>query len=241
LLFRSAEEEKSRGAWLFILGPVLPKEYKDTVAELNGSRTNCVFEFFKVTVPERLGFAKHREAADRKAVALAAAEADTGETVTSPRAGGTPSKKITKKIAPTAATTVAAKGKARKKRGARPTDSPPPPTAKKTRIVELDTSVVGSVIATMPLRVAAPSGSAGGETGGPLLVALSPKEKDNDEDSDVRIVFLVGDASRDRRPLPLGHEAPCDEGKSSSASSGSSSSSSEWPVRLSISHERRKR
>jgi hypothetical protein len=106
---------------------VLPKEYKDTVAELNGSRTNCVFEFFKITAPERLGFAKHREAADRKAVALAAAEADTGETVTSPRAGGTPSKKITKKIAPTAATTVAAKGKAQKKRGARPTDSPPRP------------------------------------------------------------------------------------------------------------------
>jgi hypothetical protein len=93
----------------------------------------------------------------------------------------------------------------------------------------------------MPLRVAAPSGSASGETGGPLLVALSPKEKDKDEDSNVRIVFSVGDASRDRRPLPLGHEAPCDEGKSSSASNDSSSSSSEWPVRLSISHERRKR
>jgi hypothetical protein len=57
----------------FILGPVSPKEYKDTVAELKGSRTNQVFEFFK---PECVGFAKHREAAERKAAALAAAEAD---------------------------------------------------------------------------------------------------------------------------------------------------------------------
>jgi hypothetical protein len=44
----------------FILGPVSPKEYKDTVAELNGSRTNCVLVFFKFTAPERLGFAKYR-------------------------------------------------------------------------------------------------------------------------------------------------------------------------------------
>jgi hypothetical protein len=32
----------------FILDPVSPKEYKDTNAELNGSRTNRVFEFFKI-------------------------------------------------------------------------------------------------------------------------------------------------------------------------------------------------
>jgi hypothetical protein len=70
----------------FILCPVSPKEYKDTVAELNGSRTNRVFEFFKIKAPERVGFAKHREAAERKAAALAAAEADAGETATSPRA-----------------------------------------------------------------------------------------------------------------------------------------------------------
>jgi hypothetical protein len=70
----------------FILGPVSPKEYKDTVAELNGSRTNLVFEFFKINPPERVGFAKHREAAEKKAAALAAAEADAEETVTSPRA-----------------------------------------------------------------------------------------------------------------------------------------------------------
>jgi hypothetical protein len=63
----------------FILGPVSPKEYKDTVAELNGSRTNRVFEFFKVAVPERIGFAKHHEAAKRKAAALTAADADAGE------------------------------------------------------------------------------------------------------------------------------------------------------------------
>jgi hypothetical protein len=41
----------------FILGPVSPKEYKDTVAELNGSRTNRIFEFFKIAPPERIGFA----------------------------------------------------------------------------------------------------------------------------------------------------------------------------------------
>jgi hypothetical protein len=57
----------------FILGPVSPKEYKDTVAELNGSRTNRVFEFFKINPLERVGFAKHREAAERKAAALASA------------------------------------------------------------------------------------------------------------------------------------------------------------------------
>jgi hypothetical protein len=32
----------------FILSPVSPKEYKDTVVELNGSRMNRVFEFFKI-------------------------------------------------------------------------------------------------------------------------------------------------------------------------------------------------
>jgi hypothetical protein len=37
----------------FILGPVSPKEYKDTVAELNGSRTNRIFEFFKIAPPKR--------------------------------------------------------------------------------------------------------------------------------------------------------------------------------------------
>jgi hypothetical protein len=55
----------------FILGPISSKEYKDMMVELNGSRTNRVFEFFKVTTPERMGFAKHREAAERKAAALA--------------------------------------------------------------------------------------------------------------------------------------------------------------------------
>jgi hypothetical protein len=209
----------------FILGPMSPKEYKDTVAELNGSRTNRVFEFFKVTAPERLGFAKHREAAERKVAALAAAGAGTGGAATSPCAGGTPSKKTTKKTAPATAATVAAEGKAQKKRGTRPMDSPP--TTKKTRFVDLDTSVAGSVIAVAPMRVAAPPGGAGGETSGPLLVPLSPKEKDSDEDSGVQVVSSVGDTSRDRSPLPLGHEAPCKEGRSSTASSGSSSSSSE--------------
>jgi hypothetical protein len=54
----------------FILGPVSLKEYKETDAELNGSRTNRVFEFFKVNVHERIGFAKYREAAERKVAAL---------------------------------------------------------------------------------------------------------------------------------------------------------------------------
>jgi hypothetical protein len=209
----------------FILGPVSPKEYKDTVAELNGSRTNRVFEFFKITVPERLGFAKHREAAERKAASLAATEVDTAETASSPRTGGTLSKKTTKRDAPAAAATVAAEGKAWKKQGAQPTDSPL--TAKKTRFIDLDTSVVGAVIAAVPLCAAAPSGGGGGETGGPLLLLLSPKEKDNNNDSDVRVVSSVGDAPRDQSPPTLGSEAPCDEGKSSSASSGSSSSSTE--------------
>jgi hypothetical protein len=58
-------------------------------------------------------------------------------------------------------------------------------------------------------------------------VQLSPKEKDSDEDSDVRIVSSVGEASRGHNPAALGHEAPRDEGKSSSTSTSSSSSSSE--------------
>jgi hypothetical protein len=94
----------------FILSPVSPKEYKDTVVELNGSRTNREFEFFKVAVPERVGFAKHREAAERKATALAAANADAGETATSPCAA--PTKKTSRKNAPAAASTAAAEGKA---------------------------------------------------------------------------------------------------------------------------------
>jgi hypothetical protein len=53
------------------------------------------------------------------------------------------------------------------------------------------------------------------------------KEKDSDEDSDVRIVSSVGEASHGRNLPALGHEAPCGEGKSNSASTSSSSSSSE--------------
>jgi hypothetical protein len=104
----------------FILGPVSPKEYKDTVAELNGSRTNRVFEFFKITPPERAGFAKHREAAEKKVAAVAAAEADAEETATSPRAAP---QKTGRRSAPAAAT-AAAEGKARK--GGRRTRPRPP-------------------------------------------------------------------------------------------------------------------
>jgi hypothetical protein len=99
----------------FILSPVLPKEYKETVTKLNGSRTNRVFEFFKIAAPERVGFAKHREAAERKAAALAAADADAGETATSPRAA--PTRKTGRKNVITAAATAAAEGRAWKKRG----------------------------------------------------------------------------------------------------------------------------
>jgi hypothetical protein len=182
-----------------------------------------VFEFFKVAAPERVGFAKHREATERKAAALAAADADAGETATSPRAA--PTKKTSRKNAPAAAATAAAEGKACKKSGGRPANSPP--AAKRTRVVDVETGVVGTVIATVPLRSAAPPGGASEEAGGPLLVSLSPKEKDSDEDSDVRIVSSVGEASRGRSPVALGPEAPRDEGKSSSTSTSSSSSSSE--------------
>jgi hypothetical protein len=130
----------------FILGPVSPKEYKDTVAELNGSQTNRVFEFFKVAAPERVGFAKHREAAEKIAAALAAADANASETTTSPRA--TPTKKTSRKNTPAGAATAAAEGKARKKPGGRPADSPP--AAKRTRVVDVETGIVGNVIAVVP-------------------------------------------------------------------------------------------
>jgi hypothetical protein len=205
----------------FILGPVSPKEYRDTVAELNGSRTNRVFEFFKINPPERVGFAKHHEATERKAAALSATEADADETATSPRAAP---KKTSKRGAPAAATATA-EGRARKKRGGRPADSPPSP--KRTRVVDIETGLVEDVIAAVPLRSAAPSAGAGREAGGPLLVPLSPKEKDSDDDSDVRIMSSVGDAPRGPSPAAFGPEAPQDEGKSSSTSTSSSSSSTD--------------
>jgi hypothetical protein len=205
----------------FILGPVSPKEYKDTVAELNGSRINRVFEFFKINPPERVGFAKHREAAEKKAAALAAAEADVEETATSPRAAP---QKTGKRGAP-AAVTAAAEGKARKKRGGRPAYLPPSP--KRARVVNVETGLVGDVIAVVPLRSAAPSARAGKETTGPLLVPLSPQEKDSDDDSDVRIVSSVGDAPRKPSPVALGAEAPHDKDDSSSTSTSSSDTSSD--------------
>jgi hypothetical protein len=180
----------------FILSPVSPKEYKDTIAELNGSRTNRVFEFFKINPPERVGFAKHRETAEKKAVTLAAAEADAEETATSPRAAP---KKTCRRGAPAAATATA-EGRAWKKRGGRQADSPPSP--KRTRVVDVETGLVEDVIAVVPLCSAAPSAGAGRETTGPLLVPLSPKEKDSDDDSDVRIVSSVGDAPRRLSPSP---------------------------------------
>jgi hypothetical protein len=58
-------------------------------------------------------------------------------------------------------------------------------------------------------------------------VPLSPKEKDSDDDSDVRIMSSVGDAPRGHSPTAFSPDAPQDESKSSSTSTSSSSSSSE--------------
>jgi hypothetical protein len=83
------------------------------------------------------------------------------------------------------------------------------------------------VIAAVPLRSAAPSVGAGTETTGPLLVPLSPQEKDNDDDSDVRIMSSVGDAPRKLSPVALGAKAPRDKDDSSSTSTSSSDTSSD--------------
>jgi hypothetical protein len=83
------------------------------------------------------------------------------------------------------------------------------------------------VIATVPLRSAAPSAGAGRETTGPLLVPLSSKEKDCDDDSDVRIMSSVGDAPCRPSPVALGAEAPRDKDDSSSTSTSSPGSSSD--------------
>jgi hypothetical protein len=83
------------------------------------------------------------------------------------------------------------------------------------------------VIAAVPLRSTAPSAGAGRETTGPLLVPLNPKEKDSDDDSDVRIVSSIGEAPRRPSPVALGAEAPRDKDDSSSTSTSSSGSSSD--------------
>jgi hypothetical protein len=80
----------------------------------------------------------------------------------------------------------------------------------------VETGLVEDVIAAVPLRAAAPpdvpsgapSAGAGQGATGPLLVPLSPPEKDSDDDSDVRIVSSVGDASRKPSLDALGAEAP---------------------------------
>jgi hypothetical protein len=82
------------------------------------------------------------------------------------------------------------------------------------------------VIAAVPLRSAAPSEIAGRETTGPLLVPLSPQEKDSDDDSDVRNVSSVGDAPRKPSPVALSAEAPQEKDDSSSTSTSSSDTSS---------------
>jgi hypothetical protein len=96
-LFSVLKKRKVEEHGDFIQGPISLKEYKDTMAKLNGSRTNRVFEFFKITTLERVGFAKHHEAAERKAATIAAAGSDTVETATYPRAGGATPKKTSKK------------------------------------------------------------------------------------------------------------------------------------------------
>jgi hypothetical protein len=84
-----------------------------------------VFLFFKVATPELVGFAKHRKAAERKVAVLAAADADASETATSPRAA--PMRKTGRKNVPVVAATAAAEGRARKKGGGGPADSPQRP------------------------------------------------------------------------------------------------------------------
>jgi hypothetical protein len=101
--------------------------------------------------------------------------------------------------------------------------------------VDVETGLVEDVIAAVPLRAAAPSdvpsgappARAGKGAAGPLLVPLSPPEKDSDDDSDVRIVSSVGDAPRKPSPAALGAEAPQEKGDSSSTSSSSSDTSSD--------------
>jgi hypothetical protein len=83
------------------------------------------------------------------------------------------------------------------------------------------------VIAAVPLRSSAPPAGAGREITGPLLVPLSPKEKDSNDDSDVRIVSSIGDAPRKPSPIALGAEAPRDKDDSSSTSTSSSDTSSD--------------
>jgi hypothetical protein len=83
------------------------------------------------------------------------------------------------------------------------------------------------VIAAVPLCSAAPLARAGKETTGPLLVPLSPQEKDSDDDSDVRIVSSVGDAPHKPSPVALDAEAPRDKDDSSSTSTSSSDTSSD--------------
>jgi hypothetical protein len=94
----------------------------------------------------------------------------------------------------------------------------------------VETGLVEDVITAVPLRAAAPSDApsarAGKGAAGPLLVPLSPQEKDSDDDSDVRIVSSVGDAPRKPSPVALGAEAPQEKDNSSSTSSSSSDTSS---------------
>jgi hypothetical protein len=102
---------------------------------------------------------------------LAAAEADAEEMATSPCAAP---KKTGRRGAPAAATATT-EGKARKKRAGRPADSPPSP--KRTRVVDVETSLVDDVIAAVPLCAAAPSAGARRETTEPLLAPPQPEGK----------------------------------------------------------------
>jgi hypothetical protein len=95
----------------------------------------------------------------------------------------------------------------------------------------VETGLDEDVIAAVPLSAAAPpdmpSAGAGQGATGPLLVPLSPPEKDSDDDSDVRIVSSVGDAPRKPSPVAVGAEAPQEKDEPSSTSSSSSDSSSD--------------
>jgi hypothetical protein len=146
LFVRNAEEEESGGSWGLHTRSCLTEGVQGHRRRAERISDEPSIRVLQDYHPERVRFAKHREAAEKKAAALAAAEADAEETATSPRAAP---KKAGRRGTPAAATATA-EGKARKKRGRRPADSPPSP--KRTRIVDVETGLVGDVIAGRCVR-----------------------------------------------------------------------------------------
>jgi hypothetical protein len=93
--------------------------------------------------------------------------------------------------------------------------------------VDVETGLVGDVIAGRCVRPHLRREPGGGGFAGPLLVPLSPKEKGSDDDSDVRIVSSVGDAPSKPSPVTPGAEVLSDKDDSSSTSTSSFDTSSD--------------